>query len=79
MRQDEEQYIYVVDRIKNMFISGGENVYPAEIERVIVTHPAVAEASVIAMPDEKWGETGCAFVVLHPGEQLNKLAMMEEM
>jgi len=77
VRQDEDQYIYVVDRIKNMFISGGENVYPAEIERVIVTHPAVAEASVIAIPDEKWGETGRAFVVLHPGEQLTEKALME--
>lgn len=77
VRQDEDQYIYVVDRIKNMFISGGENVYPAEIERVIVTHPAVAEASVIAMPDEKWGETGRAFVVLHPCEQLTETALME--
>jgi len=77
VRQDEEQYIYVVDRIKNMFISGGENVYPAEIERVIVTHPAVAEASVIAIPDEKWGETGRAFVVLHPGKQMTETALME--
>jgi len=63
VRQDEEAYIYVVDRIKNMFISGGENVYPAEVERVLVSHPAVAEAAVIGIPDAKWGESGKAFVV----------------
>lgn len=63
VRQDEEAYIYVVDRIKNMFISGGENVYPAEVERVLVAHPGVAEAAVIGIPDEKWGESGKAFVV----------------
>lgn len=72
VRQDEEQYIYVVDRIKNMFISGGENVYPAEIERVIQSHPAVSESSVIAVSDEKWGEAGCAFVVMHAGETLSE-------
>ncbi len=63
VRQDEEQYLYVVDRIKNMFISGGENVYPAEVERIIVSHPGVSEAAVIGVPDNKWGEVGQAFVV----------------
>jgi len=63
VRQDEEGYLYVVDRIKNMFISGGENVYPAEVERVLVSHPGVAEAAVIGVQDEKWGESGKAFVV----------------
>ena len=77
VRQDEEQYIYVVDRIKNMFISGGENVYPAEIERVMITHPAVAEASVVAVPDPKWGEAGRAFVVLRPGASVTETALME--
>ncbi|NUO02945.1 MAG: long-chain fatty acid--CoA ligase [Saprospiraceae bacterium] len=62
-RQDEEGYLYIVDRIKNMFISGGENVYPAEVERVLVSHPGVAEAAVIGVPDAKWGESGKAFVV----------------
>lgn len=60
---DEEGYLFVVDRIKNMFISGGENVYPAEVERVIIAHPEVAEVAVIGVPDEKWGEVGKAFVV----------------
>ena len=56
-------FLYVVDRIKNMFISGGENVYPAEIERVLLGHAAVSEAAVVALPDAKWGEVGLAFVV----------------
>lgn len=72
VRQDEEGYIYVVDRIKNMFISGGENVYPAEIERVLVQHPCVAEAAVIGIPDEKWGEVGRAFVVCKPGSYIQE-------
>lgn len=63
VRQDEAAYLYVVDRIKNMFISGGENVYPAEVERVLVQHPGVAEAAVVGVPDSKWGESGKAFVV----------------
>ncbi len=63
VRQDEEGYLFVVDRIKNMYISGGENVYPAEVERVLLEHAAVSEAAVIGMPDEKWGEAGCAFIV----------------
>ena len=68
VREDAENYIYVVDRIKNMFISGGENVYPAEIERVLVKHPAVSEAAVIGVSDEKWGEVGKAFIVCQPSE-----------
>lgn len=67
VRQDEEQYVYVVDRLKNMLKSGGENIYPAEIERILVQHPAIAEACVVGVPDEKWGEVGRAFLVLKPG------------
>lgn len=67
LHQDEERYLYVVDRLKNMYKSGGENVYPAEIERVLLQHPAVSEAAVIGVPDEKWGETGMAFVVCRSG------------
>ncbi len=62
VREDPEHYFYVVDRIKNMFISGGENVYPAEVERVLVGHPDIAAAAVIGVPDERWGEVGFAFV-----------------
>lgn len=64
VRQDADQYLFVVDRIKNMYISGGENVYPAEIEKVLIRLPGVKECTVIGVKDEKWGETGKAFIVL---------------
>lgn len=67
---DEEGCIYIVDRYKDMYISGGENVYPAEVEQVIYQLPAVAEAAVIGLPDEKWGECGMAIVVVKPGQTL---------
>lgn len=67
---DEEGHLYIVDRIKDMFISGGENVYPAEVENAIVEHPAVAEVAVVGVADEKWGEVGRAFVVCRPDAQL---------
>ncbi len=72
VRQDEEGYLFVVDRIKNMFISGGENVYPAEVERVLLSHERVSEAAVIGVPDEKWGEVGIAFVVCREGGDLTE-------
>ncbi len=62
--QDEENYLFVVDRIKNMYVSGAENIYPAEIEKVLIQHPAVKECLVIGIKDEKWGEVGKAFIVL---------------
>jgi fatty-acyl-CoA synthase len=67
---DEEGYFKIIGRLKDMFISGGENVYPAEIESVLHAHPAVAEAAVIAVADEKWGEVGQAVVVLGPGKEM---------
>jgi fatty-acyl-CoA synthase len=63
-RQDADGYHYVVGRLKEMFISGGENVYPAEVERVLYQVEGVVEAAVIGMPDDKWGEVGHAFVAL---------------
>ncbi|HEX8571866.1 MAG TPA: AMP-binding protein [Allosphingosinicella sp.] len=63
-RRDSEGYYWVAGRRKDMFISGGENVYPAEVENVLAAHPAVAEAAVIAVPDPRWGEVGRAFVRL---------------
>jgi len=66
-RFDEEGYFFIVDRKKDMFISGGENVYPAEIEKVLYQHPAVHMCAVIGLPDENWGEVGKACVVLKPG------------
>jgi fatty-acyl-CoA synthase len=65
---DEEGYFYIVDRKKDMFISGGENVYPAEIEKALYQHPAVHMCAVIGLPDPKWGEVGKACVVLKPGQ-----------
>ncbi|MEV0755443.1 long-chain fatty acid--CoA ligase [Streptosporangium sp. NPDC050280] len=64
---DEEGHLSIVDRIKDMYISGGENVYPAEVEEALFAHPAVAEAAVVGMADQRWGEVGRAFVVLRPG------------
>ena len=64
---DEEGYFFVVDRKKDMFISGGENVYPAEIEKALYQHPSVHMCAVIGLPDPKWGEAGKACVVLKPG------------
>ena len=60
---DEEGFVYIQDRIKDMIISGGENVYPAEIENVILGHPDVAEVAVIGQPSERWGESPFAIVV----------------
>jgi len=66
-RRDADGYYYIVDRSKDMFISGGENVYPAEVENVLYTHPDVAEVAVIGVPDARWGEVGLAVVVPRPG------------
>ncbi|MFK4069703.1 long-chain fatty acid--CoA ligase [Streptomyces sp. NPDC029674] len=63
-RTDADGYAYIVDRVKDMFVSGGENVYPAEVEDALLTHPAVAECAVIGVPDPVWGEVGRAVVVL---------------
>ncbi|HEU5157366.1 MAG TPA: long-chain-fatty-acid--CoA ligase [Streptosporangiaceae bacterium] len=60
---DEDGYLYINDRVKDMIISGGENIYPAEVENVLMGHPAVADCAVIGVPDEKWGETPKALVV----------------
>ncbi|HEX7828088.1 MAG TPA: AMP-binding protein [Thermoanaerobaculia bacterium] len=67
-RRDEDGFFYIAGRRKEMFISGGVNVYPAEIEAELVSHPAVSDAAVIAIPDETWGEAGIAFVVCTASE-----------
>ncbi|MDO9146855.1 MAG: long-chain-fatty-acid--CoA ligase [Hydrogenophaga sp.] len=67
---DADGYVYVTDRIKDMIISGGENIYPAEIERVLAEHPALQDVAVIGVPDERWGEVPKAVVVLKPGATL---------
>jgi fatty-acyl-CoA synthase len=66
-RLDDEGFLTLVDRQKDMVISGGENVYSAEVEDVLFAHPAVAEAAIIGVADERWGEAVCAIVVLRPG------------
>jgi len=67
-RCDEGGRYYVAGRLKEMYISGGENVFPAEVENVLARHPAILEAAVIGVADEKWGEVGHAFVMLRAGE-----------
>jgi fatty-acyl-CoA synthase len=74
---DDEGCIYIVDRYKDMYISGGENVYPAEIEQVIYELSAVADVGVIGIPDERWGEAGMAIVVLREGKTITELEVIE--
>lgn len=69
VRVDGEGYFYVAGRKKDMYISGGENVYPVEVERVLSQHPAVREVAVVGVPDAKWGEAGCAFISLAAGHR----------
>ena len=65
---DEDGYVYVHDRVKDMIISGAENIYPAEVENAIFGHPAVSEVAVIGVPDETWGEAVKAIVALKEGQ-----------
>jgi fatty-acyl-CoA synthase len=64
---DDEGFVYIVDRIKDMIISGGENIYPAEVEQVLYQHPSIADCAVIGVPDQRWGEVGRAVVALRAG------------
>jgi fatty-acyl-CoA synthase len=64
---DKDGYLYIHDRVKDMIVSGGENIYPAEVENAIFGHPAVADVAVIGVPDEKWGEAVKAIIVRKPG------------
>jgi fatty-acyl-CoA synthase len=79
VRYDDEWYFYVVDRKKDMFISGGENIYPVEIENVLYKHPAVHMCAVIGLPDKKWGEVGKACVVLKPGSEATEEELIDFM
>jgi acyl-CoA synthetase (AMP-forming)/AMP-acid ligase II len=73
---DEDGYLYITDRLKDMIISGGENIYPAEVERVLAEHPAVADVAVIGVPDDKWGEVPKAVVVAAPGHPPTEAELM---
>jgi len=69
-RRDEEGYLFVLDRRDDLVVSGGENVYPAEVEAVLVSHAAVLEAAVFPVVDERWGQAVAAAVVLRPGQSV---------
>lgn len=71
-RADDEGFVYIVDRKKDMFISGGENVYPAEIERALLGHSGIHDAAVVGVSDEKWGEVGKAYIVLREGHAMTQ-------
>jgi len=66
-RMDEEGYYYLVDRASDMYISGGENVYPAEVERIIREHPEIEDIAIVGIPDQTWGEVGHAHIIRKPG------------
>jgi fatty-acyl-CoA synthase len=76
-RVDEDGYFYLVDRVGDMYISGGENVYPAEVERVVEAHPLVKEVAVIGVPHDKWGEVGHAYVICQDGIQPEPAALVK--
>jgi len=69
---DAQGYLYIYDRKRDMIISGGENVYPAEVENVLYSHPAVLDVAVIGVPDEQWGEAVKAVAILKPGASLSE-------
>ncbi|MFL0801707.1 MAG: long-chain fatty acid--CoA ligase [Agarilytica sp.] len=76
-KRDEDGYYYIVDRIKDMFISGGENVYPAEVEAAMEQHPDIVEAAVVGIPDQKWGEIGVAFLRVQNEYTVNEIELTE--
>ncbi|MBR7674513.1 acyl-CoA synthetase [Streptomyces daliensis] len=75
-RTDTDGFAYIVDRVKDMFVSGGENVYPAEVENALLGHPAVAECAVVGVADAVWGEVGHAVVVLKPGAAADEAGIL---
>ncbi|MGD9397607.1 MAG: long-chain fatty acid--CoA ligase [Candidatus Thorarchaeota archaeon] len=75
--KDDEGFYYITGRKKDMFISGGENVYPTEIEELLFKHPSVLEAAVVGVPNEKWGEVGKAFIVIKEGKRLDEKEVLK--
>ena len=76
-RRDEDGFIHLVDRKSNLIISGGENVYPSEVEAALGAHPAVRDVAVVGLPDAKWGERVHAVVVLHEGASLSEAKLQD--
>jgi fatty-acyl-CoA synthase len=76
---DEDGFVTIVDRMKDVIISGGENIYPAEVEDVLHSHPGIADCAVIGVPDERWGEVGRAVVVARPGHELDEQAVLDHL
>ncbi|MFO1337100.1 MAG: AMP-binding protein [Burkholderiaceae bacterium] len=76
-RRNADGFIELVDRKSNMIISGGENIYPSEVEGVLGAHPAVQDVAVVGVPDAKWGEAVCAVVVLRGGQQASEAELMD--
>lgn len=74
---DEQGYVFIVDRLKDMIVSGGENIFSAEVENVIARHPAIAMSAVIGVPNDKWGEAVHAVVVLKPGSEVSETQLIE--
>ncbi len=77
IKRDTDGFLTMVDRFKDMYKSGGENVYPAEVERVLHEHPGVADAAVVPIADERWGEVGRALIMLKPGAELDRDGLTE--
>ena len=75
--RDEDGYLFIVDRLKDMIVSGGENIASSEVERVLYEHPSVLEAAVVGRPDDRWGETPVAFVVLREGDEVSADTLIE--
>jgi len=75
--KDEDGFVYIVDRIKDMYRSGGENVYPAEMEKILLAHPKISQVAIIGVPDEKWTEVGMAFVLPKEGQHISKEEVQE--
>lgn len=79
VERDEDGFLRVVDRLKDIYISGGENVSPSEVEQALLAHPAVADAAVVGVPDERWGEAGAAFVVVRHGAATDAQELTEHL
>jgi len=76
-RIDDDGFIYILDRRKDMIISGGFNIYAVDLEKALLDHPAVADAAVIGIPSEQWGETPLGLVVVRPGQNETETAILE--